>query len=124
MTIQTQVLVQSEVYTFRPRVAGLDVDHRSIAALTGRGVYIQPSIQSVKLRKGPSALGSDLSCGFNSIRGTRFLTAETARHYTFDKAMAYHDNFRTRLDQWYSVAQGRASLPHARKHSRFILTTF
>jgi transposase len=36
MTIQTQVSVQSEVYTFRPRdydvFAGLDVDHRSIAA--------------------------------------------------------------------------------------------
>ena len=36
MTIQTQVSVQSEVYTFRPRdydvFAGLDVDHHSIAA--------------------------------------------------------------------------------------------
>jgi transposase len=36
MTIQTQVAVQSEVYTFRPRdydvFAGLDVDHHSIAA--------------------------------------------------------------------------------------------
>jgi transposase len=36
MTNQTQVSVQSEVYTFRPRdydvFAGLDVDHHSIAA--------------------------------------------------------------------------------------------
>lgn len=35
MTIQPEVSVQSEVYTFRPRdynvCAGLDVDHHSIA---------------------------------------------------------------------------------------------